>query len=303
MVDYIELYVDGEDEDRLDTYLSKKLDEVSRTYIQKMIRDGSVLVNGDKKKPRYLLKEGDYIQVDFPKPKVLEIQPEDIDIDIIYEDEDIAIVNKSVGMVVHPASGNIRGTLVNALLYHLDSLSSFNEAFRPGIVHRLDKDTSGLMVIAKNNDAHRFLAEKLVNRDFKREYIALVHGSIDREYGLIDAPIGRDQRDRRRMTVTEKNSKEAITEYSVLQKFKDYTLIQARLQTGRMHQIRVHFQYIGHPVVGDPVYSFKKDEFGLKTQLLHAIRIGFVHPRTGEYIEFETQIPTRFTDIMNRLQI
>lgn len=297
----IELYVDEEGDHRLDAYLSRKLIDMSRTYIQKMIKDGYVLVNGLRKKPKYILRQGDCIQISPIEPKTFEIYPEDIDIDIIYEDEDIAIVDKPVGMVVHPAAGNSSGTLVNALLYHLDSLSSPKEEFRPGIVHRLDKDTSGLMVVAKNNDAHRFLVDKLIKRDFKREYIALVHGRLEEEHGIIDMPIGRDPRDRRRMTVIDKNSKEAITQYRALKVFRDYTLVEASLKTGRMHQIRVHFEYINHPIVGDPVYSDRKDIFGLKNQLLHAIRIGFIHPRLKEYVEFETPIPNRFEDIINIL--
>ncbi len=297
----IELYVDEEAEDRLDAYLSKELDEISRTYIQKLIKDGFVLVNGKGKKPRYSVQEGDYIEVSFPKPKVFEINPENIPLDIIYEDGDIAVINKPKGMLVHPASDSYSGTLVNALLYHMDSLSSLNEVFRPGIVHRLDKDTSGLLVVAKNNEAHKFLSDKLVARDFKREYIALVNGVVEEDFGVINKPIGRNQRDRKKMAVTEKNSKEAITQYRVLERFENYTLVQASLMTGRTHQIRVHFEYINHPVVGDPVYSPIKDEFKLKGQLLHAIRIGFVHPTTGEYMEFETDIPKRFRDVINKL--
>lgn len=297
----IELYVNEEDDGRLDSYLSNELDEVSRTKIQGLIREGLVLVNGEKKKPRYTIKEGDIIQITIPKPKVIEILPENIDLDIVYEDDDIAIINKSQGMVVHPAPGNYSGTLVNGLLYHMDSLSSLNEIIRPGIVHRLDKDTSGLLIIAKNNDAHRFLADKLKKRDIKRVYIALVHGVVKDDSGIINAPIGRDTRDRKKMAVLETNGKEAITRYSVLKRYSEYTLVEAELETGRTHQIRVHFAHEHHPIVGDPTYSRRKTKFNLKGQLLHSIKIGFIHPRTGMYMEFETDMPKRFTKIIDKI--
>lgn len=297
----IELYVNEEDDGRLDSYLSNELDEVSRTKIQGLIREGLVLVNGEKKKPRYTIKEGDVIQITIPKPKVIEILPENIDLDIVYEDDDIAIINKSQGMVVHPAPGNYSGTLVNGLLYHMDSLSSLNEIIRPGIVHRLDKDTSGLLIIAKNNDAHRFLADKLKKRDIKRVYIALVHGVVRDDSGIINAPIGRDTRDRKKMAVLETNGKEAITRYSVLKRYSEYTLVEAELETGRTHQIRVHFAHEHHPIVGDPTYSRRKTKFNLKGQLLHSIKIGFIHPRTGMYMEFETDMPKRFTKIIDKI--
>lgn len=300
-MDIIELYVSEDEDGRLDMYLAQELDEVSRTKIQKLIKDGLVLVNGKKEKPRYLIKEGDNIQVKLPKPKTMEVLPENIELDIIYEDDDIAIINKPIDMVVHPAPGNYSGTLVNALLYHMDSLSTINEKFRPGIVHRLDKDTSGLLIIAKNNEAHRFLADKLKERDIKRVYIALVHGVVKKDSGIIDAPIGRNPKDRKKMAVTYINSKEAITRYRVLKRFSEYTLVEAELETGRTHQIRVHLSHVHHPIVGDVTYTKRKTKFKVDGQLLHAIKLGFVHPRTGEYMVFETNIPKRFKDILEKI--
>ncbi|MBC8590445.1 RluA family pseudouridine synthase [Wansuia hejianensis] len=297
----IKLYIQEEDTGRLDTYLSRELDEVSRTYIQKLINEGLVLVNGKQKKPKYMIKEGDKIQVDMPILKEPEVLPENIPLEIIYEDNDLIIVNKPQGMVVHPAPGNYTGTLVNALLYHVDKLSTINGIMRPGIVHRLDKDTSGLLIVAKNNLSHEILTDSLKKREIRREYISLVHGNIDEEQGFVDKPIGRDQKDRKKMAVTSINSKEAKTYYKVLERFHKYTLIEAKLHTGRTHQIRVHLSYINHPVVGDPVYSNIKDKFNLQGQLLHSIRLGFTHPTMGEYMIFETDMPERFKKIISKL--
>ena len=297
----IEIYVGEEDNERLDYYLSLELDEVSRSRIQKLIKDGMIDVNGKPKKPSYLVKEGDSIVVRLPAPRALEIEAEDISIDIVYEDTDVAVVNKSQGMVVHPAPGNYSGTLVNALLYHMDSLSSINGVIRPGIVHRLDKDTSGLMVVAKNDKAHRFLSARLKDHLVYREYIALVHGNVKDDSGIVDAPIGRDQKDRKKMSVTYKNSKEAVSHYSVLKRYDKYTLVAVKLQTGRTHQIRVHFSHINHPVVGDPVYSKGKNEFGLDRQLLHARTLSFTHPSTGLDVEFQCPVPDVFRNILNKL--
>ena len=290
----IELFVDEEDDERLDVYLAVQLNEVSRSFIQKLIKEGLVLVNGETKKPRYLVKEGDYIKVQIPKPKKLEIVPEDIPLDIHYEDEDIVIVNKPKDMVVHPAPGNYRGTLVNALLYHIDNLSSINGIIRPGIVHRLDKDTSGLLVVAKNDNSHRFLSEQLKNREILREYVAITHGVLKNEEGIIDAPIGRDPRDRKRMAVNARNGKGAITYYRVLDYLDGYTLVQANLKTGRTHQIRVHFKHINHPIVGDPVYSNRKEDRKYDGQFRHARKLGFIHPQTKEYMEIATDLPLAF---------
>ncbi len=297
----IELYVGEEEDERLDLYLSNELDEISRTYIQKLIKENLVKVNGVHKKSSYLVKEGDTIKVELPEPKKLEIIPENIPLDIVYEDKDLAVINKPQGMVVHPAPGNYSSTLVNALLYHMDSLSSINGIIRPGIVHRLDKDTSGLLLIAKNDFIHRELSNQLKERDIHREYIAIVHGILHNDSGRIDAPIGRDPRNRKKMTVISKNSKEAITNYWVLDRFSKYTFAKVRLETGRTHQIRVHFSYINHPIVGDPLYSSGKNEFNLDKQLLHARKIGFVHPRTKEHMEFECDIPEPFKGIVDKL--
>ena len=297
----IELYVGEEEDERLDLYLSNELDEISRTYIQKLIKENLVKVNEVHKKSSYLVKEGDTIKVELPEPKKLELIPENIPLDIVYEDEDLAVINKPQGMVVHPAPGNYSSTLVNALLYHMDSLSSINGIIRPGIVHRLDKDTSGLLLIAKNDFIHRELSNQLKERDIHREYIAIVHGILHNDSGRIDAPIGRDPRNRKKMTVISKNSKEAITNYWVLDRFSKYTFAKVRLETGRTHQIRVHFSYINHPIVGDPLYSSGKNEFNLDKQLLHARKIGFVHPRTKEHMEFECDIPEPFKGIVDKL--
>ncbi|MGM0395793.1 MAG: RluA family pseudouridine synthase [Bacillota bacterium] len=298
----IEIYVGEEDEERLDYFLSLELDEVSRTRIQKLIKEKLVTVNGVVKKSSYTVREGDSILVTLPEPKTLEIIQENIPIEIIYEDKDIAVINKEQNMVVHPAPGNYTGTLVNALMYHIDNLSSINGIIRPGIVHRLDKDTSGLMVVAKNDKAHRKLSEQLKYHGVYREYFALVHGNIKQDNGTINAPIGRSRKDRKKMAVTDRNSKEAVTHYSVVERFGKYTLVSVRLETGRTHQIRVHFSYIGNPVVGDPVYSSGKNEFKIQKQMLHAIKLGFIHPSTDEEVEFECELPDEFRKILSKLQ-
>jgi 23S rRNA pseudouridine1911/1915/1917 synthase len=298
----IEIIVDEDDNERLDVYIAQELDEVSRSYIQKLIKDGLVKVNGEVVKPKYSVSQGDLINIRLPKPKRLEVNPENIPIEIVYEDSDIAVVNKPQGMVVHPAPGNFSGTLVNALLYHLDCLSSINGIIRPGIVHRIDKDTSGLLMIAKNDMAHIKLSEQLKEHSITRVYYTLVLGNIKEDKGTINAPIGRHPVDRKRMAVTEKNSKDAITHYEVLERFINYTLLKVRLETGRTHQIRVHMSYINHPVIGDPIYGSKKQEFNLKGQLLHAKTIGFIHPRTEEYMEFDSELPEHFTRVLDILR-
>lgn len=296
-------YVDEEDsQQRLDSYIAKELDEVSRSYVQKLIKDNLVYVNNNHVKPSYTTKEGDYVKVELPKPKKIEIVAENIHLSIVYEDEDIVIINKPQNMVVHPAPGNYTGTLVNGLLYHIDNLSSINGVIRPGIVHRLDKDTSGLLIIAKNDKAHRNISEDLKERNIKRSYVALVHGNISKESDTINAPIGRHPVDRKKMTVTKRNSKEAISHYKVLDRFDDYTLVEVNLETGRTHQIRVHMAYINHPIVGDQVYSKGKNEFGLSKQMLHAYKLGFTHPKTGKYMEFETELPESFKKVIEVLR-
>ncbi|TJX16157.1 RluA family pseudouridine synthase [Tissierella creatinini] len=301
-MELIELYVDEEENERLDSYLSNQLDEISRTYLQRIIKEKRVLVNGLLKKASYNVKEGDIIQVDLPEPKKLDLIAEDIPLDIIYEDGDVVVVNKPQNLVVHPAPGNYSGTLVNALLYNIDSLSTINGIIRPGIVHRLDKDTSGLLIVAKNDFAHKELSNQLKNRNIHREYIALVNGVLQKDEGTINLPIGRDPNDRKKMTVIGTNSKEAITNYWVLERFPKYTLVKVNLETGRTHQIRVHFSHMKHPIIGDTVYSNGKNEFGLNKQLLHARKIGFIHPRSAEYMEFECEIPEQFNSILNILR-
>lgn len=298
----INLYVDEGDNERLDLYLSQELDQVSRTQVQNLIKTGMVLVNGQIKKPRYLVNKGDFIDIVLPVPKSVEINPENLPINIVYEDEDLVIINKEQGMVVHPAIGNYSGTLVNALLYHIKELSSINGIIRSGIVHRLDKDTTGLLVIAKNDYSHEFLSEQFKARTVKREYIALVEGSFKINNGIINRPIGRNPKDRMKMAVTEVNSKVAITKYKVLQTYTNYTLLDLELKTGRTHQIRVHLSYINHPIVGDLVYGKKSNKYNIHKQLLHAKKLGFNHPKTKEYIEFDTEIPERFITFMKELK-
>lgn len=301
-MDIVQIYVDEEESERLDAYIAKELDEVSRSYVQKLIKEGLVSVNQLNMKASYLVKEGDFITVELPKPKKLDIIPEDLPLDIVFEDKDIVIINKSQNMVVHPAPGNYSGTLVNGLLFHINSLSTINGIIRPGIVHRLDKDTSGLLIVAKNDKSHRILSEELKSRNIKRIYMCLVHGVLSSDSGTIDAPIGRHEVDRKRMTVTKKNGKEAITNYKVLERFSNYTLVEASLETGRTHQIRVHMSYINHPVVGDPIYSRGKNEFTLDKQMLHAYKLGFIHPSSGEYIEFKVEPPEYFRNILEVLE-
>lgn len=301
-MDIFNIYVDEDDLERLDTYITRELDGTSRSHIQNLIKGGRVLVNNKLEKSSYLVKEGDFIKVELPEFKEPEILPEDLDIDIIYEDEDLCIINKPQDMVVHPAVGNYSGTLVNALLFHMENLSNINGEIRPGIVHRLDKDTSGLLIVAKNNETHEILSKDLKERNVERIYTALVHGILEHDLGTIDAPIGRHPNDRKKMAVIDKNSKDAKTYYKVLERFNNYTLIEAQLETGRTHQIRVHMAHINHPVVGDPTYSRRKNEFKLDKQMLHSRRLGFSHPRTGEYIEFENDLPEYFKNVIKILK-
>lgn len=297
----IEINIAEEVLERLDLYLSKQIPDISRTEIKKLIQDGDILINGSIAKPKYLLKYGDNIVVEIPEDESNEILPQDISLEVIYEDEDIAVIDKPQGMIVHPASGIYKDTLVNALLYRFETLSRIGGEMRPGIVHRLDKDTSGLLVVAKNDFSHLALSKRLKDRDMKREYIALVKGVLKLDEGLIDEPIGRNPRDRKKMAVIYGNSKNATTYYRVLERFQNYTLVKMNLETGRTHQIRVHFSYINHPIVGDAVYAHN-DKFNLNGQLLHSISVGFIHPRTEEYMEFSTEIPKRFTDIIKKIR-
>lgn len=286
---------------RVDQFLSDAIPELSRTYIKKLIEENSVLLNTASCKTSYKLQLGDEVKVEVPEPEELNIEAEDIDIDIVYEDDHVLVVNKKQGMVVHPAPGNYKGTLVNALLFHIKNLSDINGVLRPGIVHRIDKDTSGLLLVAKSDLAHKSLSFQLKEHTINRKYTALVEGNIQEENGTVDAPIGRHHSNRKQMTVTDKNSKSAITQFSVLRRFGKYTLIEAKLQTGRTHQIRVHMTYIGHPVVGDGTYGQKRQNVYSKGQLLHAHLIGFDHPSTGEYMEFTAELPGYFTKVLNGL--
>jgi len=288
--------------ERLDVYIADQIEDLSRSFISKLIKKGLILVNGEVKKPKYIVKKGDLIQVDIPERKDLEPYPEDIPLDIIYEDDDIIVVNKPKGMVVHPAPGSPNKTLVNALLNYTNHLSDINGKIRPGIVHRLDKDTSGVLVVAKNNKAHMDIAKQLKERSIKRIYIAFVHGVLNKDEGVIDAPIGRNPRNRLKMAVTHINSKEAITRFKVLERFSKYTLVELSLYTGRTHQIRVHLSYINHPVVGDSLYTNRKNEFGIKTQMLHALKLGLKSPSTGQYMEFEAKPLDEFTKVLEMLR-
>ena len=286
--------------ERIDSYLSKHTD-YSRSKIVKMLDCESILVNDKKVKNSYALKIGDVVTIGEYIEEEMSIEPENIPLDIVYEDEDVMVINKPNGMVVHPAIGNNHGTLVNALLYHSKSLSDINGEFRPGIVHRIDADTTGLLMVAKNNKAHEILANELSKKETTRKYVALVWGVIKEDTATIDAPIGRDSSDRKKMAVTNINSKDAVTHLRVLKRFKDATLIELQLETGRTHQIRVHMNYIEHPVVNDPVYGRRKliDETG---QCLHAKTIGFNHPKTNKYMEFTSELPECFTNILNKFE-
>ncbi len=286
---------------RLDKLLNEQIQDMSRTSIQDIIKIGNVLVNGKIEKSNYKVKTGDKIEFKIPPVEELDINPENIPLDIVYEDSDMLVVNKQSGMVVHPSFQTVSGTLVNALLYHCKDLSGINGVARPGIVHRIDKDTSGLLMVAKNDLAHKELSQQLKDKTTNRRYICLVHGEIPHEKGTINAPIGRDKKDRQKMVVTEENAKEAITHFHVIERFKDYTLVECKLETGRTHQIRVHMNFIGFPVVGDPKYGHRKDDSSWG-QYLHARLIGFNHPRTGEYMEFEMEAPQQFLDKLNELR-
>lgn len=282
---------------RIDKYLLDKLD-ISRNKIQKLINDNNILVNGKSVKSSYIVRVDDLIECDFEYKEKIDILPEDIPLDIVYEDDDLLVVNKPSGMVVHPAVGNYSHTLVNALMYHCNNLSQVNGVIRPGIVHRIDADTSGLLLVAKNDMAHVDLAKQISEKSVKREYITLVDGVIKEDTATIDAPIGRDVKNRKKMCVTADNSKDAITNIRVIERYKNSTLITCSLLTGRTHQIRVHMNYIGHSVINDPVYGSKKLIDPLFGQMLHARKIGFVHPRTHEYMEFSCEPPEKFLDIL-----
>lgn len=288
---------------RLDKWLQLQLPDMTRSAVQKLIEQGNVTRNGMTVSKNGKGNAGDVIEVIVPQPKPLEVTAQDIPLDILYEDNDLLVVNKPKGMVVHPAVGNDDGTLVNALLHHCgDSLSGINGIIRPGIVHRIDKDTSGLLIVAKNDIAHQGLAQQIKEHSFTRIYEAVVYGNMKREEGTVDAPIGRHPTDRKRMAVTDKNSRNAVTHYKVLKRYDGFTHVQLKLETGRTHQIRVHMAYIGHPVAGDTVYGVKKVITSLNGQCLHARVIGFVHPITEEYIEITSELPVYFTQFLSKLR-
>lgn len=304
MNDEIVLTVSAEDGGkRLDSYIAQGDFGITRSSAQKLIESGCVTVNGLALVKNHKLKSGDAVCVSMPEPQMLDIVPEDIPLDIRYEDDDLLVVNKPKGMVVHPAAGNYDKTLVNALLYHCgDSLSGINGVIRPGIVHRIDKDTSGLLVVAKNDLAHLSLASQIKEHSFTREYHCVAYGHFKEEEGTVDAPIGRHPTDRKKMTVTDKNSRNAVTHYFTVKEYRDFTHLRVRLETGRTHQIRVHLSYIGHPIAGDSVYGPKKCITVLNGQCLHAGLLGFIHPRTGEYIEISSELPDYFQTFLNKLR-
>lgn len=285
---------------RIDKVLSELLKDHSRSQVQQWLKDKNVTVNGEVTRSNYKVKEHDAIQITIPEPEVLDVLPENIPLDIVYEDDDVLVVNKPQGMVVHPSAGHPSGTLVNALLYHIKDLSSINGVIRPGIVHRIDKDTSGLLMVAKNDKAHIALAEQLKDKTSLRKYIALVHGEISHDKGEINAPIGRSKNDRKMQAVIE-GGKPAVTHFEVLERFNDFTLVQLQLETGRTHQIRVHMKYIGFPVAGDPLYGPRKTIKG-NGQFLHAEMLGFKHPTTGQMMTFEAPLPELFEKTLDDLR-
>lgn len=288
---------------RLDKFWSLSAPELTRSLAEKYITEGRATKAGVPLSKSYRVEAGECISIEIPDPVALDVQAEPIPLDIVYEDVDLLVVNKPKGMVVHPAPGHYSGTLVNALLAHCgDSLSGINGIIRPGIVHRIDKDTSGLLIVAKNDAAHKSLAAQIKAHSFTRLYEAVVHGNVKADEGTVDAPIGRHPVDRKRMAVTDKGSRHAVTHYRVLTRYEGFTHIQCKLETGRTHQIRVHMAYIGHPVAGDPVYGPKKPVPGLHGQCLHARVIGFVHPRTGAYLEFSSDLPAYFTAFLRKLR-
>ena len=286
---------------RLDKWISENCEEITRNAVQKLIESGSVTVNGKTVSKNYKTSCGDCVSVIVPEPVELAVKPQNIDVEIVYSDDDLLVVNKPKGMVVHPAPGNPDNTLVNALMYHCKGqLSTINGVIRPGIVHRIDKNTSGLLIVAKNDFSHTALAKQIKEHSFTREYRAVLCGRLKETSGTIDAPIGRDKFERKKMCVTEFNSRNAVTHYEVLEEFEKYSYVKFVLETGRTHQIRVHSAYIGHPVLGDDVYG--KPFKGIEGQCLHAKLIGFKHPRTGEYLEFDSPLPDYFIDILNRIK-
>lgn len=291
-----------EEGQRIDKYLSNKIEDKSRSFIQGLIDEEKVKANGKIIKSNYKIKRNDFIEVEMPQPVELNVSAEKMNLDILYEDEDVLVVNKDKGVVVHPAPGNYTGTLVNGILYHCTDLSGINGVIRPGIVHRIDKDTSGVLVIAKNDEAHNGLAEQFKEHSIKREYYALVEGKFSNPKGTIDKPISRDKKERIKMAINS-DGKRAVTHYEVLEQYdKGVSLVKCTLETGRTHQIRVHMASIGHPLVGDLVYGYKRQKFNIEGQALHAKVLGFIHPRTKKYIEFTSELPEYFKDLLEKLR-
>lgn len=290
--------------ERIDKYVTESVNDpaISRTQVQDWIKAAAVEVNGKVVKSNYKVSANDQVKIQVPEPEDAAIVPENIPLDIVYEDSDVVVINKPRGLVVHPAPGHPSGTVVNALMYHCKDLSGINGMVRPGIVHRIDKDTTGLLMIAKNDLAHVSLAQQLKEHTVTRKYIALVHGNLPHDQGTIDAPLGRDLNDRKLFTVTEHNSRHAVTHFVVTERLGDYTVVELQLETGRTHQIRVHMKYIGHPLAGDPIYGRNKT-VALKGQALHAAVIGFKHPRSGEYMQFEVPIPADMEHVLNSLRL
>lgn len=303
MEELISFIVEDFDGERLDVYISNKFPKFSRSAIQKIIKNQKVKVNGKTEKPRYIVKIGDTIEIEITKSAKIEIVAQNIPLNIVYEDNDLLIVNKDQGMVVHPGAGNYENTLVNALLFHTNGkLSTINdEDTRPGVIHRIDKDTSGLLMVAKNDAAHVFLADQLKEHTTKREYQFICHGVVEEDVITVDRPIGRNPKDRLKMAVVE-GGKNAVTHFEVIERFDKFTHMKARLETGRTHQIRVHAKFIKHPLLGDSVYGYKKEKFKLNGQTLHAKKLGFIHPTTKEYMEFDSELPNYFKNILLKLK-
>lgn len=288
---------------RVDVFLNEEMEDISRSALQKNIEKGNITVNGEKISKNYKLRIGDIVEAELPPPENIDIVPEDIPLDIMYEDDDLIVINKPQNMVVHPAPGHYTGTLVNALMFHCgDNLSGINGVLRPGIVHRIDKDTSGVLVIAKSDLVHKGLSEQLAEHSMKRVYNAIVYNSFSEESGTVDRNIDRSKNDRKKMAVVMQGGRNAVTHYKVIEKLGKYTWVELQLETGRTHQIRVHMSYIGHPLLGDPVYGPKKCPFNLNGQVLHAKVLGFIHPRTGEYMEFNSELPDYFSSLIERLK-
>lgn len=288
----------------MDAVLSELIVDLSRSHIQGLFDIGAVSINGEQTdSKKYKARAGDVVDVTVPEPETLKIEAQDIPLNIVFEDDDVLVIDKPVGMVVHPAIGNHDGTVVNAVMYHCgDSLSSINGVIRPGIVHRIDKDTSGLLIIAKNDKSHISLSKQLYEHSIVRKYCALVQDNLKEDCGTVDEPIGRDPKNRLKRRVGGINAKSAVTHYRVLERFGEYTFVECRLETGRTHQIRVHMAYIKHPLVGDPLYGSRKQDFNVTGQLLHAGVIGFIHPASGEYMEFHSDVREEFADVLNRLR-